>query len=94
MVEKPTVHFDDDAILRLLQAVAPPILREVGEQVKAEAEANFDGEVAMTEGINRNGRPYVMVTLKGPHGVASQLKHGTLTRAAARQGLDIRRYDP
>ena len=51
-------------------------------------------EVTVTAKKDRNGRPVRMVTLAEAKGIAMQAKHGTLTKAAASQGLDVVRYPP
>jgi len=53
-----------------------------------------DGDVPVTVTMktDRNGRPVALVTLAHAKGLAMQAKYGTLTRAAASQGLDVHRY--
>ena len=50
--------------------------------------------VTVTMKTDKHGRPVALVTLAHAKGLAMQAKEGTLTRAAASQGLDVHRYDP
>lgn len=63
------------------------------EAIAADVRANVpkDVPVHVKHELNRSGRPVSIVTIAHPSGMARQAKHGTLTRAAAQQGLDIRR---
>ncbi|WP_411708636.1 hypothetical protein [Corynebacterium sp. LaCa116] len=51
-----------------------------------------DVPVTVTMKTDRHGRPVALVTLAHAKGLAMQAKRGTLTRAAASQGLDVHRY--
>lgn len=68
--------------LPLLEAAAEEMVKNIPDNV----------EVLTKSGVGENGRPFAMVTIAEPKGVAMQAKHGTLTKAAASAGLDITRY--
>lgn len=68
--------------LPLLEAAAEEMVKNISDGV----------EVLTKSGVGENGRPFAMVTIAEPKGVAMQAKHGTLTKAAAAAGLDITRY--
>ena len=68
--------------LHLLEAAAEEMVKNIPDGV----------EVLTKSGVGENGRPFAMVTIAEPKGVAMQAKHGTLTKAAAAAGLDITRY--
>ena len=68
--------------LPLLEAAAEEMVKNIPDGV----------EVLTKGGVGENGRPFAMVTIAEPKGVAMQAKHGTLTKAAAAAGLDITRY--
>jgi hypothetical protein len=68
--------------LPLVEAAAEEMVKNIPDNV----------EVLTKSGVGENGRPFAMVTIAEPKGVAMQAKHGTLTRAAAAAGLDITRY--
>lgn len=68
-----------------------PALDEVAEKV---ADSITGVEVTVTARDDQEGRPVRLVTLAEAKGIAMQAKHGTLTRAAALQGLDVVRYPP
>lgn len=68
--------------LPLVEAAAEEMVKNIPDNV----------EVLTKSGVGENGRPFAMVTIAEPKGVAMQAKHGTLTKAAAAAGLDITRY--
>lgn len=68
-----------------------PALDEVAEKV---ADSITGVEVTVTARDDQEGRPVRLVTLAEAKGAAMQAKHGTLTRAAAMQGLEVVRYPP
>lgn len=61
----------------------------VAEKVRAGLPSGV--EVGTVSGIGRNGRPYSLVTVMHPMGLAVQAKRGVLTRAALATGLDVHR---
>lgn len=65
-----------------------PQLKQVAENVADEA----GGKTLVRMQPNKNGRMTAIVYLAEPQGAARQAKHGTLTRAAAAQGLSVERY--
>lgn len=67
---------------------------DVEAVAKAAAASITDVETTVTMKRDREGRPVAMLTLAEAKGAAMQAKHGTLTRAAASQGLRVVRYPP
>lgn len=61
---------------------------------KAAAESITDVKTTVTMKRDGGGRPVAMLTLAEAKGIAHQAKYGTLTRAAASQGLRVVRYPP
>lgn len=85
MLDLPDEWFQD--ALKTIE----PALDEVAEKV---ADSITGVEVTVTARDDEEGRPVRLVTLAEAKGIAMQAKHGTLTRAAALQGLDVVRYPP
>lgn len=54
--------------------------------------SRIDGKTGVRIQRDRKGRPVALITLQEPNGVLRQVKRGVLTRAAAQEGLDVRRY--
>lgn len=89
-MDAPKVMFNEAAVAAwMVENLSEPLL-EAANQVAASVPS--DHNVKVSSGVGRNGRPFAMVTLAEAKGLASQAKHGTLTRAAASNGLDVRRY--
>lgn len=90
-VGKPTLDIPDEWYRENLKALAP----QLAAKARAVASAvQGDVPVTVTQKTDRKGRPVALVTLAHAKGLAMQAKEGTLTRAAASQGLDVHRYDP
>lgn len=88
-VGKPQLNIPDHWYKDNLGKLAPQLA------AKAQAVASAvegDVPVTVTQKTDRNGRPVALVTLAHAKGLAMQAKEGTLTRAAASQGLDVHRY--
>ncbi|MFS0140294.1 hypothetical protein ACL1FJ_00700 [Corynebacterium striatum] len=85
---------DKDGVAELLRQQYTPVLRDKAEAVadSVRAQVPEDVPVEVFDGVGRNKHPYSMVVIMHPSGIARQAKHGTLTRAAAQQGLKVRRY--
>ncbi|PRQ10631.1 hypothetical protein C1Y63_10580 [Corynebacterium sp. 13CS0277] len=77
--------------MELLQENAH-LVYQAGEEVAQKARALTSLPVEVENGTNTSGRPVSVVRIPHPGGLASQAKHGTLTRAAAQCGLDVKRY--
>ncbi|MCX7445822.1 hypothetical protein OS125_11320 [Corynebacterium sp. P7003] len=83
--------FDKDAINKVIAAQCAAPIEAAGAAVASQI---TDVPVSTRMTVNKAGRPVCLVTITHPKGMASQAKHGTLTRAASAVGLDIHRYAP
>ena len=86
-VGKPYFNLSEE-FFQQAEAAHEGQLREVAEAVADGA----GGETLVCMHPNKNGRMTAIVYLAEPQGAARQAKHGTLTRAAAAQGLIVKRY--
>lgn len=86
-VGKPYFNLSDE-FFQQAEAAYESQLKQVAEDVAVEA----GGETLVRMQPNKNGRMTAIVYLAEPKGAARQAKHGTLTRAAAAQGLIVKRY--
>ncbi|MCK7676369.1 hypothetical protein [Corynebacterium pygosceleis] len=85
------LRFDEAAINQVIaQQCAAPI-EAAGAAVASQI---TDVPVSTRMTVNQSGRPVCLVAITDVKGMASQAKHGTLTRAASAVGLDIHRYAP
>ncbi len=89
MAKKVQVSLSDAWYQEALKLVAG----DVNQVANAVADSITEAKTTVTPKIDRNGRPVALVAIAEARGIAMQAKHGTLTRAAARQGLDVTRYD-
>lgn len=79
-----------------LQGIVAQATEKVAGNVRSAVAANppqsGTAQVLTSTGVNRNGRPFGLVTIAHPYGQALQAKHGVLTKAVAAAGLDFRAY--
>lgn len=61
-------------------------------RVASSMDVPSDIPVSVTHKTGDDGRPVSIVTIAHASGLARQAKHGTLTRAAAENGLEVTRY--
>lgn len=89
----PRFKLNREEFAELMESVRPQ-LQEKAAAVAASARSNVpeDVEVTTRDSTSRDGRPVVLVTIAHPSGLARQAKDGTLTRAAAENGLEVTRY--
>lgn len=88
MAKKIQVSLPDEWFQQALQSVAGDV-EKAGNAVAASITgANANSQMK----TDKNGRPVAMVAITEPKGLAMQARHGTLTRAAAMQGLEVVRY--
>lgn len=73
---------------KILAQTSKPALKNVAHEVSDSINAPTNVSVFN----NEQGRAVAMVTVVHPKGMAMQAKHGALTRAAAKAGLDVKRY--
>lgn len=87
------VGFDDEQLNKYLVDLFGDRLAEEAEAVADNVRAAYpDIKVVTGSGVGKNGRPYGLVSIAEINGVAHQVKHGSLTRAAAQRGIETRRY--
>lgn len=86
---KAKLKLDSAGLNKVLAKVVAPDLEAAAKKVTAGVSGYSTG---VQMGLDRNGRPVAYAAITEPHGMAVQAKNGTLTRAAAAQGLDIHRY--
>ena len=85
-------RFDDAALNAYLVELFKDKLGAEAAAIASDIKAEHpDLNVISQSGIGDNGRPYGLVTIAEPHGLQHQAKHGTLTRAAAKRGIETRR---
>lgn len=91
--KKSKIVFDDEAIMKFLQKVAPEALDKTAEEIADNVRTKVpdDVPVEVYHGLNKKGRPYSMVAITHPSGEARQIKHGVLTRSAAESGIKTKR---
>ena len=73
-----------------LRDAVKPRLKEAAGAVAANIPSNLRTDVNVK--VNNRGRAVGFVTVMHPAAIAKQLKHGFLTTAAARAGLEVKRY--
>lgn len=87
------VGFDDEQLNKYLVNLFGDRLAEEAEAVAENVRAAYPGLKVVTDsGVGTNGRPYGLVSIAQINGIAHQVKHGSLTRAAAQRGIETRRY--
>lgn len=85
--------FDDAALNKLLVRNYLGVLAEEAEAIGNNVQAMYPGtNVVTSSGVGRDGRPFGIVYIAEVNGIAHQVKHGSLTRAAAQRGIETRRY--
>ena len=62
------------------------------DRVASSVDVPSDVKVSVTNKTGDDGRPVSLVTIEHASGLARQAKYGTLTRAAAENGLEVTRY--
>ena len=83
------IHLDYDALFAAFPAAAvEAAAREIAANV--DVGSVTDAEVGVLMGTTQRGAPVALVTIMHPAGLAMEAKHGTLKRAAASVGLEVR----
>ena len=92
MAKQPGIWLDipDEWFEEFLEMTYPAV-EDAGNAV-ASSITGVDTTVTMKR--DYEGRPVAMVALAEAKGAAMQAKYGTLTKAAASQGLSVVRYPP
>lgn len=91
-VSRPRVKLEREFFEAAREALKDD-LRSVGDAVAESAQASAGVPVDNYFERDQNGDWRALVTIAHPSGIMKQIKHGTLTRAAAEQGLEVHRYD-
>ena len=87
------VKFDDAGLNKLLVQNYLGVLKDEADAIGKNVQAAYPGtNVVTSSGVNRKGRPFGIVYIAEVNGIAHQVKHGSLTRAAAQRGIETRRY--
>lgn len=87
---KPFLKLDNKQIGKILESTAPAI-HATAKNVAGSVE-HWDHPVNVYDTHSEKGRPVSLVVLSHPSALAAQAKYGVLTRAAAKQGLDVHRW--
>ena len=90
MGKRPGIRLNPPSpeLQKVLSESSKPALKAAADAVAADVRAPTNVSVFN----NREGRAVAVVAIIHPKGLAMQAKHGALTRAAARQGLEVKRY--
>ena len=99
-VGKAFVKIPDSFFASIENAYAPQLeatAKAVAADMESEAarrvtSSNVVPETSVTMAKNKNGRLTAIILLRHPGALALQARHGVMTRAAARNGLDVHRY--
>ena len=76
-----------------LESTAKAVAKDMeSEAARRLFKSNQKPETLVTMTKNEKGRTVAIVTLKHPGALALQARHGVMTQAAVRNGLDVRRY--
>lgn len=86
------IMFSSKTISKVLHEFLPEVV-DAAKEIAANVDVPDDVPVSVTSGTNQKGRPYALVTIAHPSGMARQAKHGTLTKAASEAGIETRRYN-
>lgn len=87
------LEIDDAALNKFLVKNYRPLLEKEAEEIGKSVQAAYPGiNVVTSSGVNRKGRPFGIVYIAEVNGVVHQVKHGSLTHAAAQRGIETRRY--
>jgi len=82
-------HIDYDALWKSTPAAPVEALaREIAANI--DVGSVTDAEVSVLMGTTKRGAPVAMVTIMHPAGLAMEAKNGTLKKAAASCGLEVK----
>jgi hypothetical protein len=85
------LRLDHQGIGRILKSTE--VDRAIGkpaDRIEARVRSDVDDDMPVTQTAYTTDRAARAVTIAHPAGVAHQVRHGTLTRAAAAEGLEVR----
>lgn len=88
---RPRLQLDSKAIQAWINENLPGPIEAAARKMAGNIETDMPVSVTLVQN-QKDGGPVGLVTIAHPGGLASQAKHGTLSRAAAQAGLDVRRY--
>jgi len=83
------VKLDPAGISEIWDILAPQV-GAAGKSIASKLPA--DQKPGTLERRDRNGRPVCLVAMRTPEALKVQARTGVLTRAAASEGLDVKRY--
>lgn len=87
------VKLDDAGLNKFLVQNYLGVLKNEADAIGKNVQAMYPGtNVVTSSGVGRDGRPFGIVYIAEVNGIAHQVKHGSLTRAAAQRGIETRRY--
>lgn len=93
MARKFRFRLNSPGVIEWMQASLPGPVMAAAQEMAGYIDSDLPVSVQLTSS-RADGRPVGLVTITHPKGLASQAKHGTLTQAAAKAGLDVTRYAP
>lgn len=88
---RPRLQLDSKEIQKWVNENLPGPIEAAAREMAGYVDTDMPVSVQMVPN-KTDGSPVGLVTIAHPGGLASQAKYGTLTRAAAQAGLDVRRY--
>lgn len=85
----PTLHLNFKEIERILKEDMKAPITKLAEQIAGAVDVGnvLDAQVAVR--IIETDRAHADITIMHPAGIAMELKHGTLRKAAASLGLEV-----
>ena len=86
------VHIDYAALWDEVGKVARGPVEDLANAIAGRVDVGSvtEAEVGVLMGTTQKGWPVAMVTIMHPAGLAMEAKHGTLKRAAASVGLEVK----
>ena len=90
---EPRINLDFRKLGKASEKILRPQTRAIAEKIAGDIRHDLpeDVDVEVWESVGSGHRPVSVVTIAHASGLARQAKNGTLTGAAARRGLTIRR---
>lgn len=87
------LRLDHRGIGRILKSAAvDQAIGKPADRIEARVRADVDDDMPVTQTAYTTDRAARAVTIAHPAGIAYQARYGTLTRAAAAEGLEVKAY--